>query len=259
MNRKDYWNKDYVEYWKKRTEEANSIENHASSIVKEDSLASSSENYASAIDLLDINGDDAVLEIGCGFGRSIPYLASKAWNISAIDISKEMIKFAKSSYSKLFPSVNFCVAEAERLPYDGELFNKIICFAVFDALYQKEALVEINRISKIGGNILITGKNDDFFDDDDAALVAEVNARQKGHPNYFTNMKLLLEKIHLFGFKVCISRFFLRRGDENTNKYMDSLPKKFYTYLLILEKISSSVAPIDISSEFSNTWLRKNS
>jgi ubiquinone/menaquinone biosynthesis C-methylase UbiE len=201
--------------------------------------------------VLDINGDDAVLELGCGFGRSIPYLASKAWNISAIDISEEMIRSAKSNYSKLFQLVNFCVAEAEHLPYDGESFNKIVCYAVFDALYQKEALVEMNRVLKNGGKLLITGKNDNYLDEDEGAFIAEVNARSKGHPNYCTNVKLLLDKIAWFGFSICTSRFFLLRGDENANKYVNSLPENFYTYLLILKKISSIVTPIDISSSFS--------
>jgi hypothetical protein len=52
MNRKNYWNKNYVEYWKKRTTESDSVESHVSSMVKGDSLASSSQNYMDAIELL---------------------------------------------------------------------------------------------------------------------------------------------------------------------------------------------------------------
>ena len=43
------------------------------------------------------------------------------------------------------------------------------------------------RVTELGGRILITGKNDKYYADDEQAYIAEEAARKKGHPNYFTD------------------------------------------------------------------------
>ena len=51
MHRKGYWNKNYVKYWRKRVEEANS-NNKNSNLVVGDSLTSPDHQYTKAIELL---------------------------------------------------------------------------------------------------------------------------------------------------------------------------------------------------------------
>ena len=74
-------------------------------------------------------------------------------------------------------------------------------------MYQTEALIEINRICKKGARVLITGKNDNYCDNDKLAMEAEIGARKKGHPNYFTDVRKLLKNINKFGFRIDIQKF----------------------------------------------------
>ena len=195
INRSEYWDENYVKYWKERVREANNNTLSESQIVDGDSKTSSDEVYNRAISLLNISKVDNVLELGCGFGRSLPILCELSKQVTAVDISAEMIKIAKKSAKA--ENIDFFVSQSESLPFCDEKYDTVICFAAFDAMYQKEALTEINRIAKKGSRVLITGKNDNYADDDEEAMLAELAARSKGHPNYFTDVKKLIKSMIL--------------------------------------------------------------
>ncbi len=254
-SRKSYWNEDYYRYWRERVREANESTSNNSDVMKGDSLTTTDKNYFSAIDLLNIAEDSFILEIGCGFGRSIPFLYNKTKNICAIDISEAMIEAAKKECSE-YEGVKFIVSEAEQTPFAADTFDNLICYAVFDALYQKEVLLEMNRILKKNGTVLLTGKNDNYFFDDREALIAERNARGKGHSNYFTDLKKLFEHLGDFGFSLIGNRFFLRRGDIHKECFVTSMPNYFYEYVIILKKIKHIAhnINIEIGSRFSKTF-----
>lgn len=262
MERKEYWNKEYFEYWKKRVDEANAPTGSESKIVPGDKINTSDQNYFSAIDLLNINAGASLLEMGCGFGRSIPHLYRYTHNILAIDISAEMVDNARQLCSQ-YKGVQFRVADAEYFDCPSDSFEYVVCFAVFDALFQRDAILKMNVLLKPHGKVLLTGKNDDYFEDDNEALTAEANARVKGHPNFFTDVRSLLDNLHLLGFELIRARYFLRRGDFNLDKYVTRYPDRFYEYLLVCEKIGAADPLIDVnlSSDVSKTYrrLKRNS
>ena len=70
--REEYWNKNYANYWINRVDEANSEDISSSKIIKDDTKTSKNAIYSDAISLLDITKTDNVIEIGVGFGRSLP-------------------------------------------------------------------------------------------------------------------------------------------------------------------------------------------
>lgn len=257
MHRKEYWNNKYVQYWKKRVEEGNKNK-ESSSIVKGDTIAGSDEAYINALNFLALQKDMAVLEIGCGFGRTLPMLYEITKNITAIDISENMIEEAKKKYSNL-ENIKYHVCEAEKTPLRSNTFSYVICYAVFDALYQHLALLEINRLLEIGGQAIVSGKNDNYHNDDNLAYTAEINAREKGHPNYFTNISLLLSgTIQEFGFEIKKIRFFRRRGDTAKNQYTIEQPNYFYEYIMVLNKIREvNNVNLKISDMYSKTYYRK--
>ena len=257
MDRKEYWNKNYVKYWRKRVKEANS-DNKTSNLVEGDSLTSPDQQYIKAIEFLSPKKNRSILEMGCGFGRSLPYLYNISKQITAIDISKEMILEAKRKYYNL-NGIKYFISEAEKTPITSSSFSYIICFAVFDALYQNSALLEMNRLLEKGGKVLISGKNDNYLDDDDLAYKAEINARKKKHPNFFTDVSLLLSgAIKKFGFEIKKIKYFKRRGDSVKDKHITELPKFFYDYIMIIDKVKNvENINIEISNKYSKTFKRR--
>lgn len=259
LDREKYWNEEYVRYWKARVNEANKSMSNTSILIAGDTKTIADDIYANAIAFLQINKTEKVLELGCGFGRSLSFLCHLASHVFAVDISKEMIKAAKENCHDI--NVYFFVAPSERLPFDKDAFDTVICFAVFDATYQLETLMEINRVCKEGGRVLITGKNDNYCDDDNAALAAEIGARKKNHPNYFTDVNLLLKNMRGFGFEIADQKFFVRRGDFAKQEYTRDLPPFFYEYQFILKKKHTCKLsePVIISHHYSKTYSRMKS
>ena len=92
--RSEYWNEKYYKYWKSRVDEANKG-GDKSKIVKGDSLTSKNSQLENAIKRLILEPDSNVLEIGCGFGRSLPILSNLCLKVYATDISEKMIAVAK--------------------------------------------------------------------------------------------------------------------------------------------------------------------
>lgn len=257
--RRSYWDEKYRDYWMQRVAETNTTGEALSKLNKNDTLTASDAVYFDAIQGLEIAEGATVLEMGCGFGRSIPYLQSVARQLHAIDISEAMIGTAREKHGH-YKNVEFHVSEAERTPFSDQTFDHVVCFGVFDAVFQLETLMEINRIMRPGGRLLLTGKNTNYFNDDEEAYVAEVRAREKMHPNYFTDVPALLKNLDKFGFRIIKNSFFLRRGDLSKMQAEPTLPRQFYEYLFVFEKKDTISSPVDlsISDTHSQTWRRKN-
>ena len=94
-----------------------------------------------------------VLDVGCGSGWATRMLAEFAFNgrVTGIDISDEMISVARAS-SKSQPNVDFEIASAEQLPFNGHEFTH--AFSMESLYYYRnipQALKEIHRVLKPGG------------------------------------------------------------------------------------------------------------
>jgi ubiquinone/menaquinone biosynthesis C-methylase UbiE len=251
-----YWNNNYVQYWKARVAEANTAQSGASAMVAGDAATTGDIRYLQAIDLLGINPQHSVLELGCGFGRSLPVLSRLGVEVSAVDISEQMIEAAKREFASA--NISFHVSPSEDLPFENDKFDRIVCFAAFDAMFQTEALAEMHRVCKTGGRILLTGKNDNYPLDDRKAYDAELGARDKGHPNYFTDMKKLMDDLERFGLAVDSAKYFEHRGDFADGIEKAEMPSYFYEYLLVLEKTGPCAPAFETSyySAISKTCAR---
>jgi ubiquinone/menaquinone biosynthesis C-methylase UbiE len=256
--RQRYWDEHYLKYWQQRVAEANEVTDSKSRMNQKDSPTISDRTYFEAIERLKIGPDDTVLELGCGFGRSLLFLSHQARKVWGLDISPAMVEAAREHCAGL-ENVLLEVGIGEKMPFPSGIFDAIVCFGVFDAMYQAETILEMCRVATPGCRILLTGKNVDYWDDDEEALIAEERARQKGHPNYFTNVDDLLAQVGQIGLMIQHQRFYLRRGDFHAGNFVESMPSRFYEYMLIFEKCGASVGKLScqISQSFSRTWLRR--
>lgn len=85
------------------------------------------------LDLLNLNGDESLLDIGCGDGKITELISKKLLRGKAIGIdnSKDMIRFAKQKYTnEKFSNLSFEVADACNFLFKNE----------FDVVYSNAAL-----------------------------------------------------------------------------------------------------------------------
>ena len=100
MNRKDYWNKDYLEYWKSVTSDAEIEDGNKSNIMKisgSDYKSSGIRVATAFFDMMTYEKSEKLLDLGCGFGRFFSYFSNKC-QYYGVDISKEMIEECKKLF-----------------------------------------------------------------------------------------------------------------------------------------------------------------
>jgi trans-aconitate 2-methyltransferase len=78
--------------------------------------------------LLELKGDERVLDVGCGNGKTTSEIAARVprGSVVGVDASADMIAFA-AAHDALHPNLQFTVADARRLPYQHE-FDLVVSF-----------------------------------------------------------------------------------------------------------------------------------
>jgi SAM-dependent methyltransferase len=249
MDRKRYWDDAYLSYWDELTAQSE----HATSARSTAGVAVFERCFA----LSRPCRGERLLEVGIGFGRLVPSFVAAGLSICGIDISTAMIAEAQRRHGAKIEAL--AEAEVEALPFAPAAFDLVVCWGVFDACFQHRALPEMARVLDVRGRLLVSGKNDDYHDDDQEAFIAEVNARAKGHPGYFTRFGRLLESLPALGLERIESLAFERRGDLALGRPAAAVPARFYEYLLACRKVGPGTAtlPEDLSDSFSRTFRRR--
>ena len=124
-----------------------------------------------AIDALNIQPADHVLDIGCGHGRSLAEIASRApdGRVAGVDPSELMVEIAIKRNSRLVKTrrIDVTVGAIEALPFADGSFDKALCVHVI--YFWKNLRVgfqEIARILKPGAQFALV-----FRSSADAAAV----------------------------------------------------------------------------------------
>jgi len=113
-----------------------------------------------------------LLEIACGTGRITEALAEDGFNVTATDLSEDMIALARSKLAPWSGRVQLKVADAFALPFPDNSFDGVVSCRLFGHLDEHQKVVvlgELMRVSRGGvvlgfpkRNAMITAKR--FFD-----------------------------------------------------------------------------------------------
>lgn len=250
-----YWNQTYQKYWEERVAETER-ENGASIVLKGDARTEGDWVYERVFNEHPFKPGN-ILDVGCAWGRMFSIYQTHGLDISGVDISSSMIESAQANLRGSSGIDRLEVAMAENLPFDDNYFDNLVCVAVFDATYQHQALVEFLRVLKPGGHLYVTGKCDSYAIDDELAFAAEIGARSKGHPNFFTDVSAMRGALISFGCEEMETYAFARRGDFADFEYTKNLDKPFYEWFMILKnpKTKPTIKLDKFSSKFSKTFF----
>ncbi len=103
------------------------------------------------LDYIQIPKQMKVLEVGCGTGRTACHLAKEGYEITAVDLSAEMIQKAKLRADVEQVSVNFQVGDIHNLPMESAKFDLLLAESVTNFGRVDCVLQEYRRVLRPGG------------------------------------------------------------------------------------------------------------
>ncbi len=115
------------------------------------------------IDLLELKPNSKVLEVSAGTGKDSEIIASRLSNegeLFCLDISPEMLKYAKNRLKNVSVPFELICGTAITLPFETNSFDALLCFAgVGHFTDSKKGLSEMARVVKPGGKVVFCEKN----------------------------------------------------------------------------------------------------
>lgn len=111
------------------------------------------------ISLLELKGDEKILDVGTGTGVTIPFYEPllKNGSVLGIDYSDKMIEVARGKFpASRHPKVSFEVGNL----YDRKecsLYDRVVCYSCFPHFPDKEgALIVLSKTLKAGGLLMVS-------------------------------------------------------------------------------------------------------
>ncbi len=99
-------------------------------------------------------GKTRVLDLGCGFGRHLVYLAEQGFDVSGIDISQEAIEMTKEKLEEENLEADVQQADMKDLPFPDSEFDAVLAITVIGHATKpdiKKTVDEVYRVLKDDG------------------------------------------------------------------------------------------------------------
>lgn len=116
----------------------------------------------SMVDKLRLPVWSRVLEVGCGAGSITIPLAKRGYSVNAVDTVEGMLELSRHAADEAGLSANVETTSADicQLTFRSRLFALVVVVGVFTWLEQpRKALMELYRVTKPGGYIILTATN----------------------------------------------------------------------------------------------------
>lgn len=94
-----------------------------------------------------------MLDIGCGTGHYMGWLAQRGYAVAGVDASEQMLAAARENN----PGAALQRSDVDRLPFPDASFDLVVCIEVLRYLpAPRNAIAEMARVLKPGGIALVT-------------------------------------------------------------------------------------------------------
>jgi SAM-dependent methyltransferase len=103
-----------------------------------------------------------VLEVACGAGQGLGYLARKARKVVGGDCTEKLVHAAREHYKK---RIDIYLLDAHHLPFEDKRFDVVILYEAFYYLKEPEKFIkEAHRVLRDNGVLIICTVNKDWPD-----------------------------------------------------------------------------------------------
>ena len=115
-----------------------------------------------------LRNTDLLLDVGCGTGLLFERIGDSARQIVGLDLSSGVLKVAAERSKKLRKGYRVSVirADADRMPFPKETFDKVFAFTLLQNLPDPCITVrEMKRVARTNSTIVITGLKKSFSEE----------------------------------------------------------------------------------------------
>jgi len=197
-----------------------------------------------------------ILDLGCGNGNHLIFLAEQGFTVYGIDISPEAIKIAKRWLKKRGLKAHLKVGDAEKLPYKNNYFDLVISHGVFDHISfpkAKKAITEVRRVLAPKGYLFITLRSTESSEYGRGQKVAPntyllKEDYEKGIIQHFFNLKEIKELLK--GFRIFDIELY-----EEKFPSIYTVDKSFLESSKGMKKYVNLKKPIDLSLKESRWYI----
>lgn len=119
--------------------------------------AKPSKQVVELVPIFKQEGIEKILDLGCGTGRHVQYLALQGFNVFGTDYSIEAIQKAKSLTNEM-RNIELIQSQMSSIPYKDSFFDAIICSQVIQHGLKEErdgAFNEIKRTLRTNGLLFL--------------------------------------------------------------------------------------------------------
>lgn len=105
------------------------------------------------------NHVNKVLDVGCGLGGNLLFLAQKGFEVAGLDSSVEAINKLQTRLKQNDLSFSLRVGEFQSLPFSDSSFDAVVCVQTLQHGYEQEVqkgVAEISRVLIRGGLFFLT-------------------------------------------------------------------------------------------------------
>lgn len=162
---------------------------------------------------------ESVLEVGCGNGRDSILFATSGFEVTSIDVVPKAVELAKGNAKKAEVSIEFKVANVEKLPFEDANFGAVFTLSVLHSTDLKKSLPEVTRVLQLSGVAFIYIYGDTQFENGDEKEVT-------------IGWRTYLAALRELGFKILTS--YVEQEDE-----FDGFGEKHSIFVVLLQKRAS--------------------
>jgi SAM-dependent methyltransferase len=146
-----------------------------------------------------IHCEDWVLDLGCGTGKTLRLLEELEYQVVGLDLRPEGLRSLATPQKEL----NLVQADAANIPFATDRVGSIVMLDVFEHVDAKITILEISRVLKPGGWLILTVPAMDWL--------WSYRDHAAGHKQRFTKRKLkdLLATTKIQPVEICYYQFFL--------------------------------------------------
>ena len=246
-------NKDIGQYWDENTENWTKLARLG--YDRSRNLINSPAFFKMLPDISKLKG----LDIGCGEGYNTRIAAKLGAEITAIDISKVFIKYAKEYEEKEPLGIEYRVASGTNLLFSNNHFDfAIATMSLMDMADNEKAIEEAYRVIKTGGFLQFSIMHP-CFASQDYEWIKDVNGKRTGFivKDYFKNLDGELEE-WIFGAapkKITdkMNKFKIPRFSRTLSEWLNLLLQKGY----VLEEFCEPSADAEILRKYPEEYTSR--